>query len=103
MKQLHRTTLRLVTCSNLEIHEAEPEAQREARVSLLTAARAVSASLIDLLSQSRTLASADSYGDGGPASQADPNKAQLNNTAKDVSDLHAFIFLISDIGNELTF
>ncbi|BHF59798.1 Talin-1 [Sparganum proliferum] len=92
VKNLHSATLGMVTQTDVGVNGAalqngDLDAKTEARVNLLSAARAVSASLIDLLSQSRALATAGddpAAGANNTAMQSSSIRIQLNNTAKEV-------------------
>ncbi|VDL47892.1 unnamed protein product [Hymenolepis diminuta] len=75
---LHNKTLDLLSRPDLDtVSKASEEARTEARVNLLSMARAVSASLIDLLTHSRGLVTTDKANQ--PAVEA-----QLHSTATDV-------------------
>nr|VZI31552.1 unnamed protein product [Spirometra erinaceieuropaei] len=92
VKNLHSATLGMVTQTDVGVNgsalqNGDLDARTEARVNLLSAARAVSASLIDLLSQSRALAAAEedpAAGVNNTAMQSSSIRIQLNNTAKEV-------------------
>nr|CDS22504.1 talin 2 [Echinococcus granulosus] len=78
VNNLHTRTLHLLSHPDLDtISPASEEARTEARVSLLSMARAVSASLIDLLTHSRNLVTAEK-------ANLPVVEAQLNSTAADV-------------------
>ncbi|VDL88608.1 unnamed protein product [Schistocephalus solidus] len=93
VKNLHSATLGLVTqpdvgLTGTALQNGDLDARTEARVNLLSAARAVSASLIDLLSQSRALATSGddaAAGTNNTAMQSSSIRIQLNNTAKEAS------------------
>lgn len=79
VNNLHAKTLQLLSRPDLDtVSPASEEARTEARVSLLSMARAVSASLIDLLTHSRNLVTAEK-------ANLSAVEAQLNSTAADVS------------------
>uniref|UniRef100_A0A5K3EGD4 FERM domain-containing protein n=1 Tax=Mesocestoides corti TaxID=53468 RepID=A0A5K3EGD4_MESCO len=78
VSNLHNRTLQLLSLPNLDaVSSASEEAKMEARVSLLSVARAVSASLIDLLAHSRSLVTVDK-------DNLSAVESQLNSTAADV-------------------
>lgn len=78
MNNLHAKTLQLLSRPDFDaLSPFDEEAKTEARVSLLTASRAVSASLIELLTHSRNLVTAERA-----ASSA--AELQLNSTAANV-------------------
>ncbi|VDM20869.1 unnamed protein product [Hydatigera taeniaeformis] len=79
VNNLHAKTLHLLSRPDFDtVSAASEEARTEARVSLLSIARAVSASLIDLLTQSRNLITTEK-------ANLSVVEAQLNSTAADVS------------------
>ncbi|KAL5963120.1 Talin-1, partial [Taenia solium] len=78
VNNLHAKTLHLLSRPDLDtVSPASGEARTEARISLLSMARAVSASLIDLLTHSRNLVTAEK-------ANLSAVEAQLNSTAADV-------------------
>ena len=79
MNNLHAKTLQLISYPDLDTNSpTNEEARTEARVNLLSMARAVAASLVDLLTHSRGMITADK-------ANIPTMEAQLNSTAADVS------------------
>lgn len=87
MNTLHNKTLDLLSRPDFDtVSKASEETRTEARVNLLSMARAVSASLIDLLTHSRGLVTTDKANQ--PAVEA-----QLHSTATDVNLMAVFTVL----------